>query len=132
MSSTSKQAGDAPRPETVDASVVDESLRLTRLPRAQAQIRAAKGWAGIGGFVLTLYLALQAGLPAFDACVRALVFGVALYLVAWMAAIVVWRQLALARVETARRRFEDERDELLRRLAEEASAAAESGQTTAG
>ena len=56
-------------------------------PRARAQIRMAKGWGGLIGFVI-------AGL-------RALAAGVAGYVVAWGCAVTVWRHLVVAELRAA-------------------------------
>lgn len=81
-------------------------MRLTEHPRARAGIRRAKGAAGLVVFLLTGLLALRAGLPGPDAAIRALVAGIGAYFVAWGVAVTVWRQLALAELETARERRE--------------------------
>ena len=72
--------------------------RLSRHPRAKRQIRQAKGWGGIVGFALVALLSLQAGLPLFDAGVRALIAGVGCYIVAWGIAVAVWRHVAQAEI----------------------------------
>jgi hypothetical protein len=61
-------------------------------------VRRAKGWGGVVGAVLCTVLALQAGLPAFDAMLRGLAGGVAGYIVVWAIAIAVARQLVIAEV----------------------------------
>lgn len=79
-------------------------MRLSDHPRARAQIRRAKGGAGLLAFLMVGLLSLQAGSPEPDAAVRGLVAGVAAYFVAWAVAVTVWRQLALGELEQARRR----------------------------
>jgi hypothetical protein len=80
-------------------------IRLTAHPRARRDIGLAKGWGGLGAFVLVLVLSLQAGVPTAEALLRAIGGGVVGYVVAWGVAVTVWRHLALAEVERARRRL---------------------------
>ena len=70
-------------------------------PRARYQVRRAKGWGGIAGFVIAGYLSYKAGVPIFDVGLRALVFGMVGYMLAWMCAVTVWRQLVLAELRAA-------------------------------
>jgi hypothetical protein len=75
-------------------------------PRASRAIRQMKGWAGLLGFALVGLLSLRAGVEPFEAGVRALATGVALYVLAWMAGVTLWRSLVVeeARQEGERRR----------------------------
>ena len=81
------------------AAPPDGRPRLTEHPRARRQIREAKAWAGLVGFVLVALLSLQAGTPLFEAGVRALTAGLACYVVGWALALTVWRHLARAEVQ---------------------------------
>ena len=65
-------------------------------PRASYQVRRAKGWGGLAGFGIAAYLSHKAGVPAVDLGLRALVAGVAGYMLAWACAVTVWRHLVLA------------------------------------
>jgi hypothetical protein len=80
-------------------------LALADHPRAQRQIRTAKAWAGLLGFVLVGVLSHRAGVPLPDALGRAVVGGVAADVVTWMIMVLVWRQIAVAEIEVARRRL---------------------------
>jgi hypothetical protein len=80
-------------------------LALADHPRAQRQIRTAKAWAGLLGFVLVGVLSHRAGVPLPDALGRAVVGGVAANVVTWMIMVLVWRQIAVAEIEVARRRL---------------------------
>ena len=80
-------------------------IRLSRHPRARRHIAMAKGWGGLGAFAVVFALSLHAGVPAGDAALRGVVGGVAGYVAAWMIAVTVWRQLALAELERLRRRM---------------------------
>ncbi len=81
-------------------------MRLSEHPRARAGIRRAKGAAGLAAFLIVGLLSLRANLPEGDAAVRALLGGIVAYFVGWAVAVTVWRQIALAELETARRRRE--------------------------
>ncbi|MEA2144880.1 MAG: hypothetical protein QOG59_467 [Solirubrobacteraceae bacterium] len=86
-------------------------LSVAAHPRASAQVRKAKGWGGLAAFVITGYLSLSHGATADIAGMRALVAGVAGYVLAWGCAVMVWRQLMVAeiraKVERARVRSEE-------------------------
>lgn len=81
-------------------------MRLSDHPRARSQIRRTKGWAGLLAFLAVGLLSVRAGLPGVEVALRALGAGMAVYFIAWMAAVTIWRQLALAELEQARRRRE--------------------------
>ena len=81
--------------------------RLSAHPRAARQIREAKAWSGLVGFVLVLLLSLHGGSPWFDAGVRALAAGSALYVLGWGFAVLVWRHLARAEVLVAEQRYRE-------------------------
>jgi hypothetical protein len=80
------------------------ALRLATHPRAPRQIAAAKGWAGLLGFLFVGWTSHAAGATLFESGLRAIAGGVVLYVLAWAAAVVVWQQVAKAEVERARRR----------------------------
>ena len=94
-----------------------QTVRLAAHPRAARHIAAAKGWGGLLGFAIVGVLSLKAGSAPFDAGLRAIAGGMGLYLLAWFGAVTVWREIAVAEVEAARRRLVAQ--------AEEAQAAAE-------
>jgi uncharacterized membrane protein YccC len=83
----------------------DTGIRLTRHPRARRHIAMAKGWGGLGAFLVVLYLSKGAGLPTSDAVLRGVVGGLIGYLAGWLIAVTVWRHLALAELESLRRRL---------------------------
>jgi hypothetical protein len=70
-------------------------------PRASYQVRRAKGWGGLAGFAIAAYLSYKAGVPTTDLGLRALVAGVAGYMLAWACAVTVWRHLVLAELRAA-------------------------------
>ncbi len=63
-------------------------------PRAARGVARAKGWGGLIGFVLGGYLSLPTNTLA-AAGLRALIAGVACYVVAWAGAVFVWRRLVM-------------------------------------
>jgi hypothetical protein len=86
-------------------------------PKARNSVRRTKAWVGLLAFVLTALLSLKASVPAFQVFERALIAGVAGYLLAWWATMVVWRHLMLAEQKAAV-------EEVARRRAERAEAEA--------
>lgn len=91
-------------------------IRLCDHPRASRQIELARGWAGVGAFALVALLSHNAGVGAFAAGTRALLCGVAAYMVAWALAVLVWRHLAVAEAKAARRAAEARRQALLEEI----------------
>jgi hypothetical protein len=83
------------------AATPDDYVRLSAHPRAQRSIARAKSFGGLIGFLIGLYLASKAGLPAWDTGLRALVGGVTGYVLIWVAAVQLWRQIALAEYRAA-------------------------------
>jgi hypothetical protein len=100
-------------------------LSIASDPRAGAQVRRAKGWGGLIAFVLAGYLSIKANVPIADAGLRALIAGLAGYLLAWACSVTIWRQLLTAQVKHA----VEESNERRRQAA--ASAAASAGPTIA-
>ena len=107
----------------------DKRPRLSQHPRARRQIRQAKAWGGLAGFVLVGVLSLQAGSLPADALTRALVGGVAVYLAAWVLAVVVWTQIARGELIVAEQRWMQELEE--RRVREQAEAEERAAQRAA-
>jgi hypothetical protein len=70
-------------------------------PRAAAQVRRAKGFGGVTFFLITAYLSYKAQVPPDQVALRALIGGIGGYLLAWMCAVTVWRQLVLAELRAA-------------------------------
>jgi hypothetical protein len=76
-------------------------VSIANHPRAHAQVRAAKGWGGLIGFVVAAALSVQASIPFVQVLERALLFGIVGYLVAWALSMLVWKQLILAEQRAA-------------------------------
>lgn len=101
-----------------------EPITLRSHPAAMASIRRVRARAGIGAFALVLLLCLHSGLALPNATARALIAGVAVQLVAWKVAVLVWRQIVLVQV----RAVEEAHAERRRRLAEAAAERARAAQ----
>ena len=78
-------------------------VKLTDHPRARRQIATAKGWGGLLGFVVVFLLSRRAHMSDFESGVHALAGGIGLYLLAWAGMVAIWREIAVAEVERARR-----------------------------
>jgi hypothetical protein len=81
-------------------------ISVSAHPRASNAIVKMKAWAGLIGFVGVGVLSYQAGVEPFESLLRALAAGIALYVIAWMAGVTLWRSLVVeeARQEGERRR----------------------------
>jgi hypothetical protein len=88
------------------AAADDGQIRVSSHPQARASLRAWRGRAGLGAFVVALLLSLHAHLPMFDAVARGLIAGIVFQFVAWTVGVMLWRHLILAELETARERRE--------------------------
>jgi hypothetical protein len=98
-------------------------------PRASAGIARAKSLGGLAGFVLAA-LASYAHEPLFTVAERALIGGIAGYLVAWGVALTVWRRIMRAETRHAIDVLREQNDERERLEAEaRAAAAAASAET---
>jgi hypothetical protein len=75
-------------------------LSLAAHPRAVRRVAEAKAWGALGGFVLGGYLSLPTH-SAFEVALRALAAGVVCYVVAWAAAVFLWRRLVVAELRHA-------------------------------
>jgi hypothetical protein len=88
----------------------DESgIRLSEHPRATRHIRKAKGWGGLAGFAIVGFLSLHAGVPFFEAGLRALLAGAAAFCLAWGITVLAWRHLAVAEIRAAQREAQERR-----------------------
>jgi hypothetical protein len=83
------------------------SVSIAGHPRATRAIRRAKGHGGLGGFVLGIVLSVRAGVPLPDTALRGIEAGLGGYLACWAASVMIWRQLAVAEVESLRRHLLD-------------------------
>ena len=97
-------------------------ISVSAHPRASNAIVKMKSWAALVGFAGVGVLSYNAGVQPFESLVRALVAGIALYVVAWIAGVTLWRSLVVeeARQEGERRRAAIEQQ--LRAVREKADA----------
>jgi len=108
--------------EAVEVEFIDTKATVAKHPRARRSIRTTKAWAALLAFIIVEYRCLKGGMTFDQSVVRALLAGIGAYLLAWIVAVIVWRQLVVAEIEAFRRR--------LIAAAEEAEAAAAEEQQT--
>jgi hypothetical protein len=89
----SDKAGKKGRKADEGARAVDEHIRLSTHPGASAAVKRVRARCGLGAFLLVGLLCLHAGLPAFDAVLRALIAGIVAHVAGWFVAIAFWRQV---------------------------------------
>jgi hypothetical protein len=77
------------------------TVTLAEHPRASASIRRAKARGGLAGFALGLLASWLHGGVLLAALERGLIAGVVGYLVAWAAALTVWRYVVRAEARAA-------------------------------
>jgi hypothetical protein len=78
-----------------------DGISVAGHPRAAAQVRRAKGFGGVTFFLITAYFSYRAQVPPDQVALRALIAGIGGYMLAWMCAVTVWRQLVLAELRAA-------------------------------
>jgi hypothetical protein len=115
MAKKSKKTEDQP---TTIAPPASNDVKVSAHPKARRSIRRAKGWGGLGAFFLVAFLSWHNGTDFTHTAVRALLAGMAGYVVTWTAAVYVWRQIAVAEVRQRARIL------AIRKIAEEEAAAA--------
>lgn len=84
-------------------------IAIANHPKAQRQINALKSWAGLAAFCLAGYFAWKGGAVFTDVATRALLWGIATYVAVWAMAVQVWRQVAIAEVRAAERRWKEQK-----------------------
>jgi hypothetical protein len=100
-----KKAKGKAREQAVRA--VDDHVRLSTHPGAVASVNRTRARCGLIGFAIVLALCLKAGVPAFDATLRALAAGIVAHLAGWFVAITVWRQVIRVQVTQAAEAYND-------------------------
>lgn len=90
-----------------DAAVVSVAAH----PKAKAQVRRAKGWGGLLGFVIAAYLSIQASVPLDVVGERALLAGLLGYMVGWAVSVTVWRQIMMAELKAKAEQVKQRRAE---------------------
>ena len=100
-------------------------IAVANHPKASRQISLLKSYAGLAAFAYSGYAAYQAGDHFADVAFRAIIWGIAVYIAVWAAAVHVWRHVAIAEVKAAERRWkeqkaaQDDQVEKLRRALED-------------
>jgi hypothetical protein len=105
-----------------DDAEAPKGISVAAHPRARASIRRTRARTGLIAFALVLVLCLNAGVPAQEAALRALVGGLVGNLLAWACALAVWRSLVLAELKVATERY-NQRVRVAREAAAEKAAA---------
>jgi uncharacterized membrane protein len=103
-------AAEAP---VADAPPIPDGVSIANHPRARVWIRRTRARVALTVFVLVLLLCLHSDVPGQAAVGRALVGGVAGYLVAWAASLVLWRHIVMAELHAAYVKREHRRRALL-------------------
>src|SRR5215217_1563038 len=96
--------------QMLDRGEPDDYVRLAAHPRAQRSIARAKAIGGVIGFVIGLWLGSRASLPAWDTGMRALAGGIAGWLIVWVAAVQIWKQVIIAEFRLAEQKREQARE----------------------
>ncbi|MEA2426784.1 MAG: hypothetical protein QOF37_412 [Thermoleophilaceae bacterium] len=109
MAKTKKPAGGKKKAGKKGAASASGEVRLADHPRARRQINLAKSYAGLGSFGLVAYLAWQDGFQFVDVATRAMIWGIAIYVLVWAMGVIVWRHIAVAEVRAAERRWREHR-----------------------
>jgi hypothetical protein len=82
------------KPKEAPAAADAQGPSVAAHPRAARGVARARGWAGLGGFMIAGYLSLPTGTLA-SAGLRALIAGIVCYVVAWAGAVFLWRRLVM-------------------------------------
>ena len=106
--------------------------RLAGHSRAQRSIQRAKSWAGLGAFLCAGYAQWKAGGVFVDVAVRALLWGVAAYVLVWALGVQVWRHLIIAEVRAAEKRWRAAKAEEEERIRKLTTVLQENGVPTSG
>ncbi len=102
-SKSSKQSKSSrSKPDKVAAS--SDTPSVAAHPRAARNVALAKGWGGLGGFLVAGYLSLPTDTLA-EAALRALVAGSVCYVVAWAGAVFIWRRLVMIEIKGREQRL---------------------------
>ena len=79
-------------------------------PRAQRSINLAKSYAGLGACAFAGYASWHAGQTFVDVASRALMWGMAAYVLVWALGVQIWRHLAVAEIRAVERRLKAARE----------------------
>jgi hypothetical protein len=115
-----------------EAPPVPAGVSIANHPRAKTWIRRSRARVALAAFGLVLLVALNAGVPAEHAVLRALGAGIAGFLCTWAIGVALWKQLVMAELRTAYERRERRRRELIEAAAERERARREAQASAAG
>jgi hypothetical protein len=105
--------------KTAKKGAAAPGIAVANHPRARHQINLLKSYAGLAAFAFAGYASWKGGAGYLDVAVRALLWGTATYVAVWAMAVQVWRQVAVAEVRAAERRWrehEARRDDQVEKL----------------
>jgi hypothetical protein len=101
-----------------EAPPIPAGVSIANHPRARTWIRRSRARVALATAGLVLLVALNAGVPATDAVLRALAAGLAGFLCTWAIGLALWKQIVMAELRTAYERRERRRRELVEAAAE--------------
>jgi hypothetical protein len=107
-------------------------VRVAEHPRARRQIALAKSYAGLGAFALVAWSSYSGGAQFVDVVGRSLLWGMTAYLVVWAIAVHMWRQIAIAEVRAAERRWKEQKEAEEEQIAKLTRVLEENGMPTTG
>src|SRR3954447_4560405 len=84
-------------------------IAVANHPKASRQIAKLKSYAGLAAFAYAGYAAYHAGDQFADVAFRAVIWGIAVYIAVWAAAVHVWRHVAIAEVRAAEKRWKEQK-----------------------
>lgn len=92
------------------AKTGSNEVRVKGHPRAQRQIQLAKSYAGLAAFGLVAWASYRGGVSFPHLALRALMWGMAAYLVVWALGVYLWRHIAVAEVRAAEKRWRERKE----------------------
>jgi len=92
-----KKSKGADQPTTITPAGADD-IKVSAHPRAQRQIRRAKGFGGLAGFALMAWFSWRSGTDFVHLGLRAILGGMTAYVAVWAAAVYTWRQITIAEI----------------------------------
>ena len=104
---TKAQAAKGKKGKGKNAKPRSAGVSIAAHPRATRSIHTAKSYAGLAAFLLAGYVSWKSGGVFLDVATRALLWGIAAYVLVWALAVQVWRQIAIAEVKAAEERYKE-------------------------
>jgi hypothetical protein len=104
--------------ESAPAIEVPVGVSIANHPRARAWIRRTRARMALAAFGLVALVALNAGVPAQDAVLRALLAGVGAFLCAWAIGVMLWKQIVMSELRTVYERRQARRRRVVEAAAE--------------